>query len=112
MQGIQVDVLKADVGQGGHRELEGLGPWGQRCRMRFNRVGRQILRLDFLEPSVFVGGEDGVGLAGQGEDLLAFKNHMVFVGMKGNPCVGQCSAHLGVSGQGGRFIVVAGKNRL
>jgi hypothetical protein len=70
------------------------------------------LGLNFFEPSVFVGCEDGVGVACQGENLLAFKHHVVFVGVKSHTRIGQGAPDLGVAGQCLRLIVVVGKDGL
>ena len=72
-------------------------------------VGGQIFGLNFLQPSVFVGGEHGVGVARQSEHLLSFKDHVVFVGMKCYAYIGQTAAHLGVATEGCWLIVVVGK---
>ena len=112
MQGREVDFFEVDVGQGRHWQLERFGA-GRQCRCVLgNGVRRQILGLQLLEPSVFVGCENGVRVAGQGEHFLSLENHMVFVGVQGNASVGQGTAHLGIAGQGGRFVVVIGKDGL
>ena len=75
-------------------------------------VGGQIFGLNFLQPSVFIRGEHGVGVARQSEHLLPFKDHMVFVGMEGNAGIGQAATHLGVARQRCWLIVVVGKDGL
>ena len=62
-----------------------------------------------MQPSIFIRGEDAVGLAHLGQHFAPLKNYMVFVGLQANAGIGQCAAHFGVTFYSGGFIVVVGK---
>ena len=80
--------------------------------MRLHGVGRQVYGFELFKPSVFVGGENSVRIGGLCEHILAFKHHMVFVGVKGNAGIGQCAAHLGIAAEGLGLVVMVGKDSL
>ena len=72
----------------------------------------QVFRCDFFQPSVFVGREHAKGLGHLRQHFVAFKHHMVLEGVQHDAVVGQMAAHLDVTGQCQRLVVVVGKNHL
>ena len=62
-----------------------------------------------MQPSIFIGRENTVGLAHLGQHFAALKNHVVFVGLQADTSIGQYAAHFGIAFYGGGFIVMVGK---
>ena len=80
--------------------------------MRRHRVGLQVVVVHLFEPGIFVGRENAVGLAGLGQQLAAFKHHMVFEAVKAHALGRQTGRYLGVAGNSLRLVVVVGEHRL
>ena len=111
-QFTQVAALKS---QG--LELRNLGgptrwPWREWQSLVGQGVSLGHDTFKLLEPSVFVGGEDGERLPRLGQHFASLKKHMVFEAVKSDASARQSAQYLSIARQRLRFIIVVGEHRL
>ncbi len=78
--------------------------------MVVHRVGPEVKIVDFPEPGIFVGCENAVRCAAQGQHLPALEDHMVLEAVKCLAVPRQRLADPRVACQRSGFVIMVGKN--